>query len=52
MELAAALHKLYPSNWKIEKMQQLLVNQSVYDVLTAGQDPPDVAGLARRVGEV
>lgn len=39
IELAAALHKLYPSDFKIEKMQALLVNQSVYDALVAGQDP-------------
>ena len=39
MELAAALLKLYASNWKIEKMQQLLVNQSVYEALATGQDP-------------
>ncbi|HEV3513666.1 MAG TPA: serine hydrolase [Candidatus Sulfotelmatobacter sp.] len=42
-ELAAALHKLYPSDWKIEKMQQLLVNQSVYDALAAGEDPRRIA---------
>lgn len=39
IELAAALHKLYASDFKIEKMQALLVNQSVYDALNAGQDP-------------
>jgi uncharacterized protein YbbC (DUF1343 family)/CubicO group peptidase (beta-lactamase class C family) len=43
IELAAALHKLYPNDWKIEKMQQLLVNQSVYDALVAGQDPRRIA---------
>ena len=43
IELAAALHKLYPNDWKIEKMQQLLVNQSVYDALMAGQDPRRIA---------
>ena len=43
VELAAALHKLYPNDWKIEKMQQLLVNQSVYDALVAGQDPRRIA---------
>jgi Protein of unknown function (DUF1343) len=37
--LAAALHKLYPSDFKIERMQALLVNQSAYDALVAGQDP-------------
>ena len=39
VELAAALLKLYANNWKIEKMQQLLVNQSVYEALATGQDP-------------
>lgn len=43
MELAAALHKLYPNDWKIEKIQDLLVNQSVYDALVAGQDPRRIA---------
>ncbi|HKU28065.1 MAG TPA: serine hydrolase [Candidatus Sulfotelmatobacter sp.] len=43
MELAAALHKLYASDWKIEKIKQLLVNQSVYDALEAGQDPRRIA---------
>ena len=43
IELAAALHKLYPNDWKIEKMQQLLVNQSAYDALMAGQDPRRIA---------
>jgi uncharacterized protein YbbC (DUF1343 family)/CubicO group peptidase (beta-lactamase class C family) len=43
IELAAAVHKLYPNDWKIEKMQQLLVNQAVYDALMAGQDPRRIA---------
>ncbi len=43
IELAAALHKLYASDFKIEKMQALLVNQSVYDALSAGQDPRRMA---------
>jgi uncharacterized protein YbbC (DUF1343 family)/CubicO group peptidase (beta-lactamase class C family) len=43
MELASALHKLYPSDWKMEKMQQLLVNQSVYDALASGRDPRRIA---------
>src|SRR5213075_1562724 len=38
IELAAAIHKLYATDWKIEKMQALLVNQVVYDALVAGQD--------------
>jgi uncharacterized protein YbbC (DUF1343 family)/CubicO group peptidase (beta-lactamase class C family) len=39
IELAAALHKLYAADFKIEKMQGLLVNQSAYEALMAGQDP-------------
>jgi uncharacterized protein YbbC (DUF1343 family)/CubicO group peptidase (beta-lactamase class C family) len=43
IELAAALHKLYPADFKIERMTELLVNQSVYDALVAGQDPRRIA---------
>ena len=43
IELAAALHKLYAADFKIEKMQGLLVNQSAYDALMAGQDPRRIA---------
>lgn len=39
VELAAALHKLYPNDFKIEKMQDLLVNQAAYSGLMAGEDP-------------
>jgi uncharacterized protein YbbC (DUF1343 family) len=43
IELAAALQKLYPADFKIGRMQELLVNQSVYDALMAGQDPRRIA---------
>jgi uncharacterized protein YbbC (DUF1343 family)/CubicO group peptidase (beta-lactamase class C family) len=43
LELATALHKLYPTEWKIERIQALLVNQVVYDALVAGQDPRRIA---------
>lgn len=43
IELAAALHKLYPNDFKIDKMQGLLVNQAAYDALIAGQDPRRIA---------
>jgi len=43
IELAAALHKLYASDFKIEKIQGLLVNQKAYDALVAGQDPRRIA---------
>ncbi len=43
MELAAALHKLYAPDFKIERMSELLVNQSAFDALLAGQDPRRIA---------
>ncbi len=43
MELAAALHKLYTADFKIERTTDLLVNQSAYDALAAGEDPRRIA---------
>jgi uncharacterized protein YbbC (DUF1343 family)/CubicO group peptidase (beta-lactamase class C family) len=43
LELAAALHKLYATDFKIERMSELLVNQAAFDALVAGQDPRRIA---------
>jgi uncharacterized protein YbbC (DUF1343 family)/CubicO group peptidase (beta-lactamase class C family) len=43
IELAAALKKLYPTDFKMERMAELLVNQAAYDGLVAGKDPRRVA---------
>ena len=43
IELAAALHKLYPTDFKIDRMTDLLLNQAVYDGLMAGEDPRRIA---------
>jgi uncharacterized protein YbbC (DUF1343 family) len=43
IELAAALRKLYPADFKIERMAELLVNQSAYEALVGGQDPRRIA---------
>jgi uncharacterized protein YbbC (DUF1343 family) len=43
IELASALKKLYPADWKFEKIMALLANQAVYDALAAGQDPRRIA---------
>jgi uncharacterized protein YbbC (DUF1343 family) len=43
VELAAALLKLYPKDYKIERMSELLVNPAVFEALVAGQDPRRVA---------
>jgi uncharacterized protein YbbC (DUF1343 family)/CubicO group peptidase (beta-lactamase class C family) len=44
IELASALHKLYPNDFKIDRIQDLLVNQATYDALLAGQDPRRIVG--------
>jgi uncharacterized protein YbbC (DUF1343 family) len=43
IELASALHKLYSANYKIDRITELLMNQSVYDALIANQDPRRIA---------
>jgi uncharacterized protein YbbC (DUF1343 family)/CubicO group peptidase (beta-lactamase class C family) len=43
IELASALHKLYPNDFKVEKMADLLVNQTVLDAIGAGEDPRRIA---------
>jgi uncharacterized protein YbbC (DUF1343 family)/CubicO group peptidase (beta-lactamase class C family) len=43
IELASALRKLYPSDYKIERITELIMNQSVYDALIAGEDPRRIA---------
>ena len=43
IELASALHKLYPNDFKLEKMSDLLVNQSVLEAISAGEDPRRIA---------
>lgn len=43
IELAAALRKLYPADYKIDRLPELLVNQAVYDALLAGRDPRRIA---------
>jgi uncharacterized protein YbbC (DUF1343 family)/CubicO group peptidase (beta-lactamase class C family) len=43
IELAAALKKLYPAEYKMERMAELLVNQAAWDGLMAGRDPRRIA---------
>ena len=43
IELASALKKLYPADFKMERIAELLANQSVYDALVAGRDPRRIA---------
>jgi uncharacterized protein YbbC (DUF1343 family) len=43
LELASALHKLYPTQYHMERMIELLPNQAAYDAVAAGQDPRRIA---------
>jgi len=43
VELASALHKLYAAQFHLEKITDLLVNQSTYDAIAAGDDPRRIA---------
>lgn len=43
IELASALHKLYPEQWHMQHLIELLDNQSAYDAIAASQDPRRIA---------
>jgi len=43
IELASALHKLYPEQFHMERMPEILVNQAVYDAIVHGEDPRRIA---------
>jgi len=43
IELASALHKLYPEQFHLERMTELLVNQPVYDAIAKGEDSRRIA---------
>ena len=43
IELAVALRKLYPDNWKIDRLIELLANRAVFDAISQGEDPRNIA---------
>jgi len=43
VELASALLKLYPQQFHIQRMPELLINQAAYDAITNGEDPRRIA---------
>jgi uncharacterized protein YbbC (DUF1343 family) len=43
IELASALHKLYPADFKLERVAALVAKSAVFDALNAGQDPRRIA---------
>ncbi len=43
IELAAALQKLYPKQFQLDRMKDLLVNAAVFEALFGGRDPRRIA---------
>jgi uncharacterized protein YbbC (DUF1343 family) len=43
IELASALHKLYPQDYKMDRMIEILANQAVYDAIAQGRDSRRIA---------
>jgi uncharacterized protein YbbC (DUF1343 family) len=43
VEIASALHQLYPEKFDLEKMNTLLANRAVLDAIAAGQDPQRIS---------
>ena len=43
VELAAALHKLYPQQWQMARMIEILANQSAFDSIAKDEDPRRIA---------
>ena len=42
IEIAAALRKLYPNEWQIEKYKRLLVNQNIFEKISNGTSPEEI----------
>jgi uncharacterized protein YbbC (DUF1343 family) len=43
IEILSVLHRLYPTLFKLERVQRLLCSQSTLDALTRGDDPRTIA---------
>ncbi len=43
VEIASALHKLYPEQYKLDKLDWLLVNKAAAQAIAAGEDPRRIA---------
>jgi len=43
IEIAAALHKLYPSDYQLDRLPDLLANKATFEAITRGDDPRYIA---------
>jgi uncharacterized protein YbbC (DUF1343 family) len=39
IEIASALHSLYPQQFEMNKLDNLMLNKATMDAISAGQDP-------------
>lgn len=46
LEIASALHRLYPAEWQAEKLRVLLLNRGILEALLADADPDALLELA------
>ena len=42
IEIAAALRKIYPNEWKVENFNRLLVNDEIFEMIRRGAAPPEI----------
>ena len=47
LELAAALHRLYPTRFRLDATLSLVGSRKVLTAIAAGDDPRDVIGMWR-----
>ncbi|HTH36812.1 MAG TPA: exo-beta-N-acetylmuramidase NamZ domain-containing protein, partial [Pyrinomonadaceae bacterium] len=47
-EIAAALRKLYPAEWQVDKYARLLVNAEILDLVKRGESPENIERAAQR----
>lgn len=56
VELASALRTMYPTQYKMDRMMELLANQAVFNAISSGEDPRRIAdewrGALERFQEV
>ena len=43
IEIASALQRLYPNDYKMDRMIEILANQQVFDAIAGGEDPRRIA---------
>jgi uncharacterized protein YbbC (DUF1343 family) len=51
LELASALHKLYPEQYHMDRLIELVPNQAQFDALAAGEDPRRISEDGREALE-